>query len=133
MDINKQKKLLLGYDDFRAFIENGGYFVDKSLLLKELMDIPHQVTLITRPGRFGKTLNLSMLRYFWELPACRVNETNLNRDMSHLFRDLAIWGAGESYREQQGKYPVIFFSFRGAKQEKWEDTEWSIKNELARE
>ena len=60
-----KKKVLIGYDDFVALLENGGYFVDKSLLIKELMDNPNQVTLITRPRRFGKTLNFSMLKYFW--------------------------------------------------------------------
>ena len=76
-----QKQLLLGYDDFCDFIENNGFFVDKSLLIKELIDYPNKVTLITRPRRFGKTINMSMLKYFWEIPECRRNEENLNRDI----------------------------------------------------
>jgi len=129
----KKKKVLIGYDDFVALLDNGGYFVDKSLLIKELIDNPNQVTLITRPRRFGKTLNFSMLKYFWENPECRVANTLLHRDVSHLFSDLAISRAGDEYMNEQGQYPVIFFSFRGAKMNDWEDTSKMIISEIARE
>lgn len=133
MKKGKKKKILLGYDNFCELIEKNGYYVDKTLLIQELIDRSSKISLITRPRRFGKTLNLSMLRYFWEIPECRVNEINMNRDMSHLFKDLSILNCGKEYQEQQGKFPVIFFSFRKAKQDSWEETEWSIKNEIARE
>ena len=111
----KKKKVLIGYDDFVALLENGGYFVDKSLLIKELIDNPNLVTMITRPRRFGKSLNFSMLKYFWENPECRVANTLLHRDVSHLFSDLAISRIGEEYMKEQGQYPVILFSFPGIK------------------
>lgn len=126
-----KKKVLIGYDDFVALLENGGYFVDKSLLIKELVDNPNLVTLITRPRRFGKSLNFSMLKWFWENPECRKANSLLYRDVSHLFSDLAIARAGEEYTREQGQYPVIFFSFRGAKMNDWEDTAQKLKKAIA--
>jgi hypothetical protein len=129
----KKKKVLIGYDDFVALLENSGYFVDKSLLIKELIDKPNQVTLITRPRRFGKSLNFSMLKYFWENTECRVANSLLHHDVSHLFSDLAISAAGEEYMKEQGQFPVIFLSFRGAKMNVWEDTARMLIFEIARE
>lgn len=129
----KKKKVLLGYDDFISLLENGGYFIDKSLLIKELIDTPNQVTLITRPRRFGKSLNFSMLKYFWENPECRVANSLLHRDVSHLFFDLAISRMGEDYMKEQGQFPVLFLSFRGAKMNDWEDTVRILIFEISRE
>ena len=129
----KQKKVLIGYDDFVALLEKGGYFVDKSLLIQELIDKPNQVTLITRPRRFGKSLNFSMLKYFWENPDCRIDQPLLHRDVGHHFSSLAIAQAGEDYMQEQGQYPVIFFSFRGAKTNNWDDTSQMIMFAIARE
>lgn len=88
------------------------YYVDKTLLIKELIDDHNKVYLFTRPRRFGKTLTLDMVRTFFE----RTDE-----DTSAYFSDREIWSAGKKYRDYQGKYPVIFLSFKDAHQKKWED------------
>jgi len=100
------KGLPIGIDDFKDLRENNGYFVDKSLFIKEIIDDISKVKLITRPRRFGKTLNLSMLRYFFE---------NGEEDNSELFQDLKIWQQGEEYRAEQGKYPVVNLTFKDVK------------------
>ena len=108
----KKRKLPIGLSDFKRLIEDNYYYVDKSLLLKELIDSGGIVTLIPRPRRFGKTLNLSMLRHFFE---------KKDKDTSYLFKELNIWKEGEEYQEKQGKYPVIYLTFKDVKNSKWED------------
>ncbi len=99
--------LPIGINDFRALREKGLTYVDKSGLLIEMIDRPGtQVLLLPRPRRFGKTLNLSMLRYFFE---------KRTEDLSHLFEGLAVWEAGETYRKHFQRYPVIFLTFRDVK------------------
>ena len=88
------------------------YYVDKTLLIKELLDERAAITLFTRPRRFGKTLNMDMLRTFFE---------KTNADTSKYFTDKKIWQAGEKYTSQQGKYPVIFLSFKDANKDNWQD------------
>lgn len=88
------------------------YYVDKTLLIKDILDDHNKVYLFTRPRRFGKTLTLDMVRTFFE----RTEE-----DTSAYFSDKAIWAAGKEYRSYQGKYPVIFLSFKDAHQNNWED------------
>ena len=88
------------------------YYVDKTLLIKDIIDDHNKVYLFTRPRRFGKTLTLDMVRTFFE----RTEE-----DMSVYFSDKEIWSAGKEYRSYQGKYPVIFISFKDAHQKSWED------------
>jgi hypothetical protein len=87
--------------------------VDKTLMIKEFLDERPQVALFTRPRRFGKTLNMDMLRTFFE---------KTNEDTSVYFRDKAIWKQGEKYQAYQGKYPVIFLSFKDVKCETWQET-----------
>jgi len=111
------KKLPIGISDFRQVIQGNNYFVDKSMLIEELINSNAQVTLLPRPRRFGKTLNLSMLKYFF----------NNREDNSHLFKDLAISNTPE-FREQLGKYPVIFLSFKDIKSTDIEDTIEGIKS-----
>lgn len=89
------------------------YYVDKTTLIKDFLDRKPSVTLFTRPRRFGKTLNMDMLRVFFEK-----SET----DTSVYFQDKAIWSYGEYYRKQQGRYPVIFLTFKDVKYDTWEDT-----------
>ncbi|MBR1757428.1 MAG: AAA family ATPase [Lachnospiraceae bacterium] len=89
------------------------YYVDKTLLIKEFLDRKALVSLFTRPRRFGKTLNMDMLRVFFELS---------KEDTSKYFSDKKIWKCGEKYREHQGKYPVIFLTFKDVKFETWEAT-----------
>ena len=101
----------VGTDDFKELRDNGGYFVDKSLLIKEVIS-GSKTLLLPRPRRFGKTLNLSMLRYFFE---------KSSDDRSYLFRDLAIASLPEM-TAQQGKYPVIYLSLKNVKGEDWEES-----------
>ncbi|WP_428263335.1 AAA family ATPase [Haliangium sp.] len=98
-----------GIDDFRELRELGLAYVDKSGLIRDLLDEPGtKVTLLPRPRRFGKSLNLSMLRWFFE---------KRDEDLSRLFEDLEIWRAGESYRRHFQRYPVICLSLKDVKQD----------------
>lgn len=106
-----KKRLPIGISDFRQVIEESYYYVDKSLMIKEIIDSGSNTILFPRPRRFGKTLNLSMLRYFYE---------KTDEPTDQLFTDLAIAQAGEHYRQQQGKYPVIFLSLKDVKCRDWE-------------
>ena len=92
----------VGTDDFKELRDDGGYFVDKSLLIKEVI-AGSKALLLPRPRRFGKTLNLSMLRYFFEKSA---------DDRAYLFQDLAIASLPE-VMAHQGKYPVIYSELEG--------------------
>ena len=90
--------LPVGCSDFRRVCTQYCY-VDKTLLIKDILDENIMVSLFTRPRRFGKTLNMDMLRVFFE---------NTENDTSVYFMDKKIWKCGEKYRKHQGKYPVIF-------------------------
>lgn len=105
------KKLPIGLSDFKELIENGYYYVDKTLLIHDIIQ-SGKVMLMTRPRRFGKTLNLSMLHYFFEAS---------QESRAHLFLDLAIRKNSASWA-LQGKFPVIFISFKGIKESSWEVT-----------
>lgn len=107
------KTLPIGIDDFEKLIKNNYYYVDKTWMIKELWDKKGDVNLFTRPRRFGKTLNMSMLRYFFELPEGNAEDVESKR---FLFDGLQIMEAGENYLAQQGQYPVISISLKAAKQ-----------------
>lgn len=115
-----RKLLPISISDFKTIVEEGYTFVDKSLLIQDVID-GAGVALITRPRRFGKTMNLSMLRYFYS------NEANFE----HLFEGLAIATAGERYKKRQGKHPVIFLSFKDVKADNWEDAFEQIRYVIA--
>lgn len=89
------------------------YYVDKTMLIKEFLDKKPLVSLFTRPRRFGKTLNMDMLRVFFEKKA---------EDTSKFFTDKDIWKCGEEYRSYQGQYPVIFLTFKDVKFDTWSAT-----------
>ncbi|MDC7289112.1 ATP-binding protein [Blautia schinkii] len=125
----KTKPLPIGTDDFKKLISNGCYYVDKTLLIKELLDKNNEVTLFTRPRRFGKTLNISMLRYFFE----DTGDFEKNKENQELFRGLGIMGCGEKYLSHMGKYPVIQLSLKSAKQSTWDLSFLMIKRQLAAE
>ncbi|WP_026652378.1 AAA family ATPase [Butyrivibrio proteoclasticus] len=109
---DQKKPLPIGISDYvRAQSEY--YYVDKTLLIKDFLDSKPLVSLFTRPRRFGKTLNMDMLRVFFELS---------NEDTSIYFKDKAIWKCGENYTRHQGKYPVIFLTFKDVKFQTWEAT-----------
>ncbi|MDO5435548.1 MAG: AAA family ATPase [Clostridia bacterium] len=103
------------------------YYVDKTLLIRDFIDTLPSVSLFTRPRRFGKTLNMDMLRVFFE---------KTEEDTSVYFRDKAIWQCGEKYRRHQGMYPVIYLSFKDVKYTAWpeafENIRDNIRNEYAR-
>ena len=97
----------IGVDDFRKVRAEKLEYVDKSDLIRQVIDRRGvEVILLPRPRRFGKSLNLSMLRYWFE---------KRDEDLSHLFQDLSIWSAGDEYRAHFQKYPVIYFNFKGAR------------------
>lgn len=107
-----KKKLEQGITDFKEFIDNNCYFVDKTHLIAYLIEHPSKVHLITRPRRFGKTLNLSMIRYFFEAPPPNGNADALPHDA--LFNGMSI-AKHPQCREYMGQYPVISLSFKDAK------------------
>lgn len=126
------KKLPIGKSDFKEIIEKNYLYVDKSLFIKEIIDKSDSILLIPRPRRFGKTLNLSMLKYFYDCcPETWSPGTNLpsttkepppRNSYGKLFDSLAIREAGQYYLDKKGKYPVIFMSFRTIKEPDWETT-----------
>lgn len=118
------KGIPIGIDDFKILIERGGYFVDKSLFIREVIDDISIVKLINRPRRFGKTLNLSMLRYFFE---------KTEEDNSRLFQGLKIWQQGDYYTKRQGQYPVVNLTFKDVKYRNFEDCLERIKIEISKE
>lgn len=122
-DNEEKKPLPIGISDYvRAQSEY--YYVDKTLLIKDFLDRKPLVSLFTRPRRFGKTLNMDMLRVFFE-----ISKENTDKH----FEDKAIWKCGEEYRSHQGKYPVIFLTFKDVKFDTWEATIDKIKGLLQEE
>lgn len=105
-----QPVLPLGHSDFATIVQNGYYWVDETLLIRDLIDTGADVTLFCRPRRFGKTLNMTMLRAFFER-----SDTNT----AALFRNTDIWACGERYRREQGRYPVIWLSLKDVKGLDW--------------
>lgn len=107
-----RKPLPIGVSNYRDACTNY-YYVDKTLLIKDFLDERAKVSLFTRPRRFGKTLAMDMLKTFFEVS---------KEDTSVLFQDKNIWKCGEEYQKHQGKYPVIFLSFKDVKCDTWKDT-----------
>ena len=110
--MSKMKALPIGIEDFKEMIDKDYYFVDKSLLIRELLEKKTKVCLITRPRRFGKTLNMSMIRRFFE---------KTDEDNSYLFEGLKISKCGDEFLSHQGQYPVICISLKSMKQETYEE------------
>ena len=118
-----RKPLPIGVSDYRDACKNY-YYVDKTLMIKEFLDERPKVSLFTRPRRFGKTLNMDMLRTFFE---------KTTEDTSVYFRDKKIWSCGEAYRAHHRKYPVIFLSFKDVKYTSWEETYQTLQKLIAQE
>lgn len=116
--------LPVGVENFEEIIDKGYYYVDKTLLIRDLIDLRGKVNLFTRPRRFGKTLNMSMLRYFFE---------KAEEDRRYLFQGTKIMDAGEKYRSEMGKYPVISLSLKSMKQGSYEEAFHCLKEEIADE
>lgn len=125
-----KKTMPVGYEDFKEVIEKDLYYVDKTQMIKEILDRGGKVNLFTRPRRFGKTLNLSMLRRFFEL---EIDEDKKQVKNGYLFEQLKIASCGEDYMAHQGKYPVINLSLKSAKQPDYELAYESMIDEIAKE
>lgn len=106
------KPLPIGVSDYCDACSNY-YYVDKTLLIKDLLDERVKVSLFTRPRRFGKTLNMDMLRVFFE---------RSEKDTSVYFKDKKIWQYGKRYTQYQGKFPVIYLTFKDVKCANWQET-----------
>lgn len=117
------KSLPIGISDYVRAQEEY-YYVDKTLLIKEFLDKKPLVSLFTRPRRFGKTLNMDMLKVFFEIS---------DKNTSKYFADKNIWQCGEEYRSHQGKYPVIFLTFKDVKFDTWDATIDKIRGLLQEE
>ena len=115
-------RLPIGIEDFAELREKKYYFVDKSLFIKDLLDKSPKVLLLTRPRRFGKTLLMSMVKYFFSL------ET---KDSGQLFKGLAIEKAGSNYMKEQGQRPVVMLSLKDCKATSWENMQDRLKSRIA--
>ena len=110
-DFMRKKAVPVGIEDFERIINEDYYYVDKTMLIEELLINRAPVTLFTRPRRFGKTLNMSMLRYFFDVKDKEENKK--------LFENLKIYNS--EYMSEQGKYPIIFISLKDLKADTWEE------------
>ena len=119
----KNKSLPIGVSDFKL-ATTGYYYVDKTLMIRDFLDKKPMVSLFTRPRRFGKTLNMDMLRVFLE---------KTNEDTSVYFKDKQIWQCGDYYTKHQGQYPVIFLTFKDVKSMTWEETFQKIRRLISLE
>ena len=119
----KNKSLPIGVSDFKL-ATTGYYYVDKTLMIRDFLDKKPMVSLFTRPRRFGKTLNMDMLRVFFE---------KTNEDTSVYFKDKQIWQCGDYYTKHQGQYPVIFLTFKDVKSMTWEETFQKIRRLMSLE
>ena len=123
MPSEKKKALPIGISDFKLAVTEY-YYVDKTLLIRDFIDNRPLVSLFTRPRRFGKTLNMDMLRVFFE---------KTDEDTSVYFKDKQIWQCVDEYTAYQGKYPVIFLTFKDVKCSSWEETFQQISRLIAME
>jgi hypothetical protein len=112
------KEIPIGISDFKTLRENDYFYVDKSLFIKDIAKNVGKTLLFTRPRRFGKSLNMSMLYYYFDMKKAESNK--------NLFHELKIEKT-EAWTEQ-GKYPVIFISFKDLKAETWEDCYRKLKD-----
>lgn len=119
----KNKSLPIGVSDFKL-ATTGYYYVDKTLMIRDFLNKKPMVSLFTRPRRFGKTLNMDMLRVFFE---------KTNEDTSVYFKDKQIWQCGDYYTKHQGQYPVIFLTFKDVKSMTWEETFQKIRRLISLE
>lgn len=121
--LKQLKPLPIGVSDFKSATTNY-YYVDKTLMIRDFLDAKPMVSLFTRPRRFGKTLNMDMLRVFFE---------KTPEDTSVYFKDKQIWGCGEYYTKHQGQYPVIFLTFKDVKCSTWSETFQKIRKIISLE
>ena len=115
-----RKILPIGNDDFRKLRENDAYYVDKTRMIKDFIEMKDEVALVARPRRFGKTLNMSMLNCFF---------SNKYADRGDLFEGLDIW-KDSGYRQIQGTYPVLYLSFASVKADNVSDAKKQVKSRI---
>jgi len=118
------RPLPIGIENFEKMIKEGYYYIDKTLLIKELLDKKAEVNLFTRPRRFGKSLNISMLQYFFD---------NTLKEKAFLFDGLKIMNSGEMYWAEMNRYPVIKLTLKAADQLNYESSFKKLKEEITRE
>ncbi len=124
-----KKPLPIGVDNFEKIIKDGYCYIDKTMFIKELLDLRGEVNLFLRPRRFGKTLNLSMLRYFFE----DTGDIKKNEGNKTLFQGLKILEQGEKYTQHMGNYPVINLTLKSAKQPGFESAYSKLRKAIADE
>ncbi|WP_330363897.1 AAA family ATPase [Butyrivibrio sp. MC2013] len=115
-----QREISIGNQDFEAIVRNGYFYIDKTCFIRNWWESADVVTLITRPRRFGKTLNMSMLDYFF---------SNRHENSAELFEGLEIW-KDEKYRTIQGRFPVLFISFAAVKGNNYDTARQQIIQEI---
>ena len=115
------KRLAIGIDDFKKIIKEDCYYIDKTKFIEDILEDGSGVKLINRPRRFGKTLNMTTLKYFFDIENAEENRK--------LFNNLYI--ETSKYIEEQGKYPVIFLSLKEIKGKTWEEMLEQIKNYIS--
>jgi hypothetical protein len=118
--MNNKLRFAIGTSDFKEVREGKHLWVDKSLFIKNVLDMDDKVTLVTRPRRFGKTLNMSMLNYFFDVKNAEENR--------QLFSGTKIEALGDEYMQHQGKYPVIFITLKDVKAADFKSAEFYIQN-----
>ena len=126
----ERRRIAIGTENYKRMIDEDYYYVDKTMLIKELLDSGGEVTLLTRPRRFGKTLALSMLRTFFEE---EISPDGTRMDNRHYFSGCEILRAGEAYLCHMGKYPVISLTLKSAKQADYEMAYDNILDAISRE
>jgi hypothetical protein len=137
------KKLPVGLSDFRDLVTGDYCYVDKTLFINEIIDKGDKILLIPRPRRFGKTLNLSMLKYFYDccpelgIPDSKNRSIKKGASQTHpneeVFASLAISRTGKKYLDKMGKHPVIFLSFKSIKELEWESCLEKVKQLIQKE
>lgn len=128
--MEKNKRIAIGIENYKEFIDKDFYYVDKTLLIRDLLNLGGKVTLFTRPRRFGKTLALSTIKTFFE------KDTDLEgkvTDNAHYFDGMKIMEAGEEYLAHMGRYPVISLSLKSAKQPDPETAYYTLTEAIADE
>ena len=118
------KPIPIGVEDFKRLIDDGYYFIDKTLMIQDILDQKGAVKLFTRPRRFGKTLNMSMIQRYFE---------KTEEDNSYLFEGLNISKAGDKYKAYQGQYPVISLSLKSMKQPSYKFAFEEFKKNIRKE
>ncbi len=119
-------KIALGEDVFINYMQNSNLYIDKSLFIRDVIDDAKKVLLITRPRRFGKTLNMTMLKAFFDITSKKAEE-----NCEKYFKGLNIWQCGEEYTSHFAKYPVIFMSLKDIESNNWADCYEGFKGKIS--